>query len=111
MGDTLVIAPLQHLFSVPRGIFLSGTINGSRWVYKRRGKILANGLQEEIRGPPMINTGCMVISPDTRFIPALLEVLDIPDWHTAGGWAECGERSAEFVRSSGVARNVCSQWG
>jgi len=31
-ADTLVVGDISHLFSTPSGIFLSATINGSRWV-------------------------------------------------------------------------------
>lgn len=110
-ADTLVVGDISHLFSTPSGIFLSATINGSRWGYD------GPGLNS---GDPMLNTGVMVIHPERDFVPSLRNALDANNWQSAReGWVRCTEAAllqsdtdvmmARLCGGPGVFTSFCTQ--
>lgn len=118
-ADALVVAPLEHLFNAPTGVFLSATINGTRWTMRDPHSPLGKpGTAAADRGPPgmpaMINTGVMVISPNSDFLPMVNEVVSHRDWEEDGRWAICGDdQSSQLVsrvcKAGGVFAAFCTQ--
>eukprot|EP00929_Paragymnodinium_shiwhaense_P100951 TRINITY_DN63655_c0_g1_i1.p1 TRINITY_DN63655_c0_g1~~TRINITY_DN63655_c0_g1_i1.p1 ORF type:complete len:865 (-),score=145.01 TRINITY_DN63655_c0_g1_i1:33-2627(-) len=120
-ADAIVVSPLDYLFNTPRGVFLSATVNGTRWVWKKKPAEdgqdgFKRAKDEQASGPPMLNTGLMVITPDDKFLPALAEVIDTPTWKEDGGWAGCmdeeGDGKLDGLRpGDSMSRRVCEAYG
>merc|ERR1711865_737051 len=68
-ADAIVVGPMVRLFSTPHGVFLSATVNSTRWLYptdnvgKKSFSQAGAKASGVIRGVSMLNTGVMVISP------------------------------------------------
>jgi len=120
-ADALVVGPLHHLFRVPRGVFVSATINGTRWNWPpglplqeawdpEPGGELSDwgawgGLQ---RGPPMLNIGILLIAPSKTLLEAIVQVASANETECCqGGWATCDPGK----QLSAVARTVCGSTG
>lgn len=98
--DALVVAPLDHLFRAPPGVFMSGTINGTRWpfplqipgqeVWDRHTKDTPENHWGHFgglpTGPPLLNTGVLLISPAPHFEEALLDVVRVKFAESDGNW-------------------------
>lgn len=108
-ADALVVGPVSHLFAVPQGVFLSATINGTRWTYRRRGEDVA----ETGNRPAMLNTGVMSIAPRKDYLPAIMKIVALSDWTTdgGGGWAACSSAAVAAARDDAIVQNVCRTHG
>mmetsp|Transcript_81900 Transcript_81900/g.171340 ORF Transcript_81900/g.171340 Transcript_81900/m.171340 type:complete len:821 (+) Transcript_81900:239-2701(+) len=111
-ADVILTSSLDHLFSVPKGIFMSATVNGTRWAYSQK-----MGLQDQwhypkvpgiLQGPPLINTGVMLITPSKEFETSIEEVNNIKEWEeSTPGWWSCDVQKA----TTELSKRVCQTYG